>query len=67
MSNQEIDMTKLEAKVVVAALVWHAKNTFECRPLHKKQDKALRIAAINLLKKQDDDFTVKRLQIAKRR
>ena len=60
-------MTKLEAKVVVAALVWHAKNVFSGRALHTKQDKALRIAAINLLKKQDDDFTVKRLQIAKRR
>jgi hypothetical protein len=57
-------MTKLEAQVVAAALVWHAVNVFKCRPLHEKHDKALRGAAIDLLKKQDDKMTVRHLAIA---
>ena len=57
-------MTKLEAKVVAAALVWHAVNVIKSRPLHQKHDKRLRIAARNLLKKQDDKLTVRHLSIA---
>jgi len=57
-------MTKLEAKVVAAALVWHAVNVFRSRPLHLKHDKRLRVAAINLLKNQDDKLTVRHLAIA---
>lgn len=60
-------MTKLEAKVVAAALVWHAVNSITGRPLRYKHDQDLRRASINLLKKQDDKVTARRLEIAKRR
>lgn len=57
-------MTKLEAKLVKAALIWHVCNAFKGRPLRDKQDRQLRIAAVNLLKKQDDKLTEKHLAIA---
>lgn len=56
-------MTRLEAQLVKAALIWHAVKAFKRYP-QNKEDKALRRAAINLLKKQDDKMTVKRLERA---
>jgi len=56
-------VTRLEAQLVKAALVWHAVKVFKLYP-QAKEDKALRRAAINLLKKQDDKMTAKRLERA---
>lgn len=56
-------MTRLEAQLVKAALIWHAVKVFKRYP-QTKEDKALRRAAINLLKKQGDKMTVKRLEQA---
>lgn len=60
-------MTKLEAQVVKAALIWHAVNAITGRPLHHKHDQALRQAAINLLKKQKDKELVQHLESALKR
>ena len=60
-------MTKLEAEVVKAALIWHTVNVFRCRPLHRKEDKALRVASINLMRKQDHLATEIRLEVALKR
>jgi len=57
-------MTKLEAKLVAAALVWHAVNAIKGRPLTQKQDKQLRRAAINLLTRQDDQLSTRNMAIA---
>lgn len=56
-------MTRLEAELVKAALIWHAVKVFKRYP-QAKEDQALRRAAINLLKKQDDKRTVQRLERA---
>lgn len=57
-------MTKLEARLIKAALIWHAVKVFAPRYPSAKEDKALRRAAIDLLKKQDDKLTVRRLEAA---
>lgn len=59
-------MTKLEAKVVKAALIWHAVNAVCGRPIHYKHDKALGVAAKNLLKRQNDKLTVRHIAKALR-
>ncbi len=60
-------MTKLEAKLVKAALVWHVVTFLrgETRKL-QKHERALRAAAIALLKKQDGKLTDARLKRALR-
>lgn len=60
-------MTRLEAEVLKAALIWHTCNVFSCRTLRRKQDKALHIASVRLLKKQDDKETASRLEAALKR
>lgn len=57
-------MTKLEAQLIKAALIWHAVKVFAPRYPNAKEDKDLRRAAINLLKKQDDKMSARRLEIA---
>lgn len=57
-------MTKLEAQLIKAALIWHAVKVFAPRYPNAKEDKALRRAAINFLKKQDDKTSARRLKTA---
>lgn len=60
-------MTKLEAQLIKAALIWHAVKVFSPRYPSAKEDKALRRAAINFLKKQNDKVSARRLETALKR
>lgn len=57
-------MTKLEAQLIKAALLWHAIKVFSPRYPNQKEDKDLRRAAINFLKKQNDKVSARRLEAA---
>lgn len=57
-------MTKLEAQLIKAALIWHAVKVFAPRYPNANEDKALRRAAINFLKKQNDKMSARRLETA---
>lgn len=57
-------MTKLEAQLIKAALMWHVVKVFCPRYPDAMEDRALRRAAINFLKKQGDKVSVRRLEEA---
>lgn len=57
-------MTKLEAQLIKAALIWHAVKVFAPRYPNAIEDKALMRAAINFLKKQNDKMSARRLDAA---
>jgi len=60
-------MTKLEAKLIKAALIWHAVKVFAPHYPNAKEDKALRRAAIAFLKSPDEKAAAERLRVALKR
>ena len=58
-------MTKLEARLIKAALTWHAVKVFTIYP-SAKEDKALRRAAIAFLKSPGEKAAAERLRKALR-
>lgn len=60
-------MTKLEAKLVKAALIWHAVKVFRPRYPREKEDTALRRAAIAYLKQKGEKAAAERLKMALKR
>jgi hypothetical protein len=60
-------MTKLEAQLIKAALIWHAVKVFSPRYPSAKEDKALRHAASAFLKSPDEKRAAERLRVALKR
>ena len=57
-------MTKVEAQLIKAALLWHAVKVFSPRYPSAKEDAALRRAAIAFLKSPDEKAAAERLRKA---
>jgi hypothetical protein len=60
-------MTKLEAQLIKAALIWHAVKVFAPRYPNAKEDKALRHAAIEFLNSPEEKAAAERLRVALKR